>query len=49
MVARLFEPGLLLLYQTGLLGRSLKARTDLAYCAFKYVLIDGLFYTIILA
>jgi hypothetical protein len=49
MFARLFEPRLLLLYQMRPLGKSLKARSRLAYYALKYVLIDGLFYSIFLA
>jgi hypothetical protein len=48
MVARLFEPRLLLLYQIRLLGKSLKAGTDLAYYAFRCVLTDSRCYTLFL-
>jgi hypothetical protein len=49
MVARQFEPGLLLLYRVHLLGKRVKARSGFAYYAFKCVLIEGLAYSIFLA
>lgn len=49
MVARQFEPELLVLYRIPLLGKRVKARSGFAYYGFNCVLVEGLFYSIFLA